>query len=142
MCWSDVVKDAGHLHEIEHLQGQIGSGNLSQVCQRTGLLLLSPEPPSSGAVPLKPPEIYGNWRTGLLELVWIHGYHQGQGGGVASSGSTHGKDQGALGPTPWAIRESDPDTTPGGQHGHSLAEHFSPCPAVVRGMPNKKRAER
>lgn len=64
MCWSDVVKDTGHLREIKHLRGLICSGNLSQVCWRTDLLLLPPEPPSSGVMPLKPPELFQVHRSG------------------------------------------------------------------------------
>lgn len=95
-------------------------------------------PASFCIIPLKMPELFqicGKWRTGLLGLVWIHDYHQGQGRSGCFM-SNHGKKQSVLG-LPLQVTL----TLLQGANTDNSAGLFRPCPTVVNGVQSKKHAE-
>lgn len=79
----------------------------------------------------------GKWRTGLLRLVWIYDYHQGQGRSYCFMRKHPWEETecpGYLCKWPWHCSKVPTLTT-------QQDTHFRPCPTVVYGVQNKKRAE-
>lgn len=68
-------------------------------------------------------QIHGKWRIGLLGLVCIHDYHQGQGRWGRLLRKHPWEETGC----PWATPASDPDTAPRCQH-RQLSRTLQPMP--------------